>query len=197
MEIACMPDGVPGEKKSKSLIWLAQAGFENIVLDTRRYCFSWELEHQEEIKEIAEERQDAAFVSRRPELLVEKADKLIAQCGELGQRHTMGTVPSLPWDTEREDLDDLIHQVTRQGILAGKRAGCRYLIVNPLVKSMETEEGWRKNIRFYCSFAEEAAEAGICILVPNAYRNYQGHPMRGTFSDPYELKRFTGELKEK
>lgn len=47
MEIACMPDGVPGEKKSKSLIWLAQAGFENIVLDTRRYCFSWELEHQE------------------------------------------------------------------------------------------------------------------------------------------------------
>lgn len=69
MEIACMPDGVPGEKKSKSLIWLVQAGFENIVLDTRRYCSSWELEHQEEIKEIAEERQDAAFVSQRPEFV--------------------------------------------------------------------------------------------------------------------------------
>lgn len=196
MEVAYMPDGVPGKKKSKAIEWLAKAGLDNIVLDLRKYCTSYELEHREKVMETMDEYPDGIFASVYPERLLQYAEKLSAQCHELQMKNTIGIAPALSWDTERDDIDELVYEITRKSILACKKAGCRYIIINPLAKKMETEEEWERNIGFYQSFGDSLTE-GLNILIPNHYRAYNGHFIRGTFSDPYRLSEFVDELNSK
>ncbi len=194
MEVVYVPDRVPGKKRAKSIDWLAKAGFRNIALDLRQYCSEYELENREKTIETAKKYPDNDFISLSPDKLSEKADRLIAQCKELHLENTIGIAPALPWNTKREELEWLVHKLTLQSIQACNNANCKYIIINPLMKMMETEEEWEKNIAFYLSFETVSAKAGIRILVPNHYREYNGHLMRGVFSDPYELSRFVDEL---
>lgn len=194
MDVVYMPEGVPWKKRAKSIDWIAKAGIRNIALDLRQYCSEYELENREKIMEIAVERSESEFVSLNPERLGEKVDKLIAQSRELGLKNTISMLPSLPWDTERNDLEWLVCELTRQGIRACTRAGCKNMILNPLMKEIELTLEWEKNMDFYLSFSAELDEMGGCILVPNHYRQHNGHIVRGSFSDPYTLNRFVDEL---
>lgn len=194
MDVVYMPESVPRTKGAISIDWLAKAGIQNIALDLRQYCSEYELENREKFMEIAAKQPESEFISLAPERLLEKADKLIAQSRELGLKNTISTVPSLPWNTERDDLEWLVRELARQSIQAGKRAGCRYIILNPLVKAMEKQEEWEKNFEFYLSFSADLSGTGGCILVPDHYRQHNGHLVRGGFSDPYILKRFVDEL---
>lgn len=194
MDVVYMPEGVPWKKRAKSIDWLAKAGIRNIALDLRQYCSEYELENREKIMKIAAEQTESEFVSLDPERLGKLADKLIAQSWELGMKNTIATVPSLPWTTERNDLEWLVRELTRQSICACKRAGCRYMILNPLVKALDQPVEWEKNIDFYLSFLTDLSDAGEYILVPNHYRQHNGHFVRGSFSDPYALGRFVDEL---
>ncbi|MBP3602564.1 MAG: hypothetical protein J6J79_00270 [Lachnospiraceae bacterium] len=196
MDVVYMPDGAPEKKRSKALDRLAGAGFDNIALDLKLYCPSYELEHREEVMETMDEYPDGCFASVFPERLVENADKFISQCRELHMKNTVGAAPSLPWDTKRADLEWLVYEISKQSILACIKAECRYIIVEPLIKKMETEEEWKKNADFYLSLTDNLAE-GISILIPNHYSEYNGHLVRGTFSDPYRLAEFVDELNGK
>lgn len=193
MDVVYMPDGAPGKKRSKAIDWLAKAGFDNIALDLRQYCSSYELEHREEVMETMDEYPDGCFVSVFPERLVGNADKFISQCRELQMKNTVGVVPSLPWDTKRDDLEWLVYEITKQSLLACNKAECKFVIIDPLMKKMETEEEWEKNIAFYLSATDNLAE-GIRVLVPNYYSEYNGHLVRGALSDPYRLAEFVDEL---
>lgn len=194
MDIVYISEEVPWEKRAKSIEWLAKAGIQNIVLDLRQYCSEYELENREKIMKIAAEQPESEFVSLTPERLGEKADKLIAQSRELGLKNTIATAPSLPWNTERDDLAWLVRELTRQSIQACQRAEGRYIILNPLVKAMDQPAEWEKNMDFYLSFSADLSRRGECILVPNHDRQYNGRFVRGDFSDPYTLKRFVDEL---
>ncbi len=194
MDVVYIPEGVPWKKRAKSIDWIARAGIQNIALDLRQYCSEYELENREKIMEIAAKHPESDFISLAPERLGEKADRLIAQSRELGLKNTISMAPSLPWDTERNDLDRLVLELTRQSICACKRAGGGYIIVNPLVKTMEQPTEREKNREFYLSFSADLGGTGKYILVPNHYRLHNGRFVRGGFSDPYELNRFVDEL---
>lgn len=194
MEVVYMPEAVPWKKRAKSIDWLARAGFQNIALDLRQYCPEHELGNREKVIEAAREHPEAEFVSLIPEMLSEKADKLIVQCRELHLENVIGIAPALPWNTEREDLGQLVHKITLLSIQACKRAHCQYIIINPPVKTMETAQQWEENVAFYRSLEAAAAEAELRMLVPNHYKEHNGHLVRCAFSDPYELSRFVDEL---
>lgn len=193
MDVVYMPDGAPGKKRSKALDRLATAGFDNIALDLTLYCPSYELEHREEVMDTMGKYPEGCFISVFPERIMEYTDKFITQCRELQIKNTIGIAPSLPVDTKRDDLGWLIYKITEQSILACQKAGCKYIIVEPLMKNMATAEARKKNIAFYLSFADHLAE-GISILIPNHYSEYNGHLVRGAFSDSYQLSEFVDEL---
>lgn len=194
MDLVYIPEEVPWKKRAKSIDWIAKAGIQNIALDLRQYCSEYELEKRERIVKIAAEQPESEFISLTPERLGEKADLLIAQSRELGLKNTIATVPSLPWNTERDDLEWLVRELTRQSIQACKRAEGKSIILNPLVKAMDQPAEWEKNMDFYLSFSADLSRSRGCILVPNHDRQYNGRFVRGDFSDPYTLKRFVDEL---
>lgn len=194
MDVVYISESVPQTKWAKSIDWIAKAGIQNIALDLRQYCSEYELEYREKFMKIAAERPENEFVSLAPEKLLEKADNLIAQSQELGLSNTILMAPTLPWNTERDDLEWLVRELARQSIQVGKKAGCRYMMLNPLVKTMEQPKEWEKNLEFYLSFLTDLNETGECILVPSYCRQYNGRFVRGSFSDPDALNRFVDEL---
>lgn len=195
MNIVTLPDA-PMKKESKILKEQHKAGFTNSMFDLSAFVSAYVLEYREKILEKDSEHLTAK-IAFEPGLLKESVELYKAQCKKLGFSHTIGRAPTLLANTEREDLDWLIYKLTISSIEICAEAGCRYILVEPLLKYGNTKEDRERNIEFYLSFAKIAKEKEIKILIRNSYRNHNGSLVRGEFSDVYRLSSFVDELNKK
>ena len=188
MNIVAIPDA-PVEKASKLISQQAKVGFSNSMMDLSLFCPEYVIEKREELKEkeVDDRRVDVAF---DPELLCDIMKIYLDQCRKLNMAHTIAKAPALMADTEREDLYQLIDQLSVESIKISAGHGCRYIIVEPLYKNGSFMD-------FYLSFADIARENKIMILVRNQYRNNNGNFVRGELSEAYMLGNFVDELNKR
>lgn len=190
MEIICMGQAY-GKKTPKINTCLKAAGFKNMLLDLSLFCPEYVLEHKEEAyeKHLKEKCADEKiFLPNEPERMDEVVCKYHLQgLNENGWTVRIAKAPTLPKDTKREDLASLIYQLTLESMKVSKKAGADSIIIEPLAKSSRNKE-------FLLSLAPKAREWGIKILIKNRYDSYNGHFVRGAFSDSYRLAEFIDDL---
>lgn len=195
MNIVAIPDAPVG-KASKLILQQVKAGFTNSLLDLAAFCPEYMLERREELKDkaVEDKRIEVAFA---PDKLREIVKSYLQQCSRLHVNHTIARAPALMADTLREDLYELICSLTMESIRIGAQAGCRYIIIEPLIRNQEMDKKRDRNIDFYFSLADTARKNHIMILIRNQYRNFHGNYVRCRLSEAYKLKNFVDELNEK
>lgn len=192
MNISVIPDA-PIKKASKLLPQQAKAGFTHSMIDLSVFIPDMVLENREKLMEINTDdpRLEIAFDAKK---LRGKLKRYLEQCKSIGLVHTIGRAPSLPCDTKREDMDWVIYELTMESIAICAEAGCKYIIIEPIVKNVTSINDMERNEEFYISFTKSAKEHGIQILIRNDYRCFNGHMLRGEFSDARSLALFADKL---
>lgn len=190
MEIICM--GQAYDKKSPKInTCLKAAGFKNMLLDLSLFCPEYVLEHKEKAyKKYLKEKcaDEKVFLPNAPERMDEVVCKYhLPGLKENGWTVSIAKAPTLPKDTNRDDLNVLIYQLTLESMKVSKKAGAGQIIIEPLAKSSRNKE-------FFLSFASKAKEWGIKILIKNSYDSHNGHFVRGAFADSYRLAEFIDDL---
>lgn len=195
MNIVAIPDA-PIDKDSKLIPYQVKAGFTNSLLDLAAFCPAYVLERREELKKnaVEDKRIEVAFA---PDKLGEIVKTYLRQCSRLHMNHTIARAPALMADTLREDLYEVIYNLAMESIRIGAQAGCRYIMIEPLIRNQEMDRNREKNIDFYSAFADIARKNHIMILVRNQYRNFHGNYVRCGLSEATKLKDFVDELNEK
>lgn len=166
MEIICMGEAY-GKKPPKINTCLKAAGFRNMLLDLSLFCTEYEPERMEE----------AVSQYHLPGL------------NENGWIVSIAKAPSLLRDTKRDDLYSLMLQLTLESMKVSKKAGVEHIIIEPFPNNSRNKE-------FFLSLASQAKELGIKVLIKNCYGNFNGHFVRGAFSDSYRLVEFIDELNQ-
>lgn len=176
MNIAVIPDS-PVKKVSKLLPIQKEAGFVNSMVDLSVFVPEQEIEYCKDLDSLIK--------------------TYLKQCKELKLEHTIGRAPYVLTDDAKEKLWDIICQLTRDSIRICSEVGCKYIVIEPLIREPRNEGENRKNIDFYLSFAQFANEQNIMILIRNNYRNYNGNLIRSCYSDAYKLNALVDELNKK
>ncbi len=201
MKVVCIGE-IEGKRINKWNVALSKAGFKDAMIDLSCYCSEYLLENREEVyqKYLKRKRpgeEETIFLTREPERMEEAVRFYMQRAQNLGFKNVIVKAPSMPYDTERTDSDELIERLTKASLQLCKKSGSKYLIVEPNVKKVKIEDDRKKSQEFYLSFAEEAKQLGVMILIRNSYNIHNGHFVRGFWSDSYELKAFIEMLNEK
>lgn len=187
------------KKPTKTNVVLKKAGFEYMLLDLRKFCSEYLLENKEKSYQDYLENKDRypderIFLSEEPYRMGEAVHYHLEYMKELEFKNIIGYAPTLPIDTERNDLDNLIKTLTVESLKVCGQAGCKYLIIDPVVKTVRMQEELDKIVEFYLLFAKKAEELGMKILIKNGYHIFNGRYARGYMSEARKLKDFVGEL---
>lgn len=91
--------------------------------------------------------------------------------------------PRLKWDTKRTDLNGLMLQIGEECIEECARAGCTYIVIQPLFSGISRADMWGENHEYYYKLGLIAKDAGVCILMENQCRHINGHIVRGVCAD--------------
>lgn len=176
MNIAVIPDA-PTKKVSRLLPIQKKAGFTNSMMDLSVFTSKWKLGQCENMSSLIE--------------------TYLRQCQDLQLEHTIGRAAGVYFGNTEEQEAKSVYQLTTESIQLCTEAGCRYIIVEPLIKAPKSREECKKNEEFYFSFAELAAESNVMLLIPNNYSNYNGNFVRSFFSDADKLNALVEILNEK
>lgn len=181
-----------------------KAGFNNMLLDLSMFCSSYMLEHKEEcyekyLIEKAEGKHDddeeAIFMTNEPERMEELAERYhLPYLRSAGIQTTVAKAPTLLYDTERTDLDFLVQRLASESIQLAQKMGASYVIIEPLIKNIQEADDMDRNKQFYLSFAQLAKKLGVTVLLKNYYNTFNGHYLRSSLSDQYELKTLLDSL---
>lgn len=186
MEVSCFTTGIVNSKHpGQGMMDLANAGFDNVVLDLGMYCAGSDLENfgyevPERKKALASDRMS---VIKDPSNLEAALKTILYNVKEKGLQMTTAYAPTLLRNTKRTDLNDLLTDILEESIRVCGKIGCRYVVVRPLFAGIEPEETWQVNREFYLRLAKVAKESDVMILLENQCRDIGGHLVRGICAD--------------
>ena len=190
------------KKPAKANVILKKAGFEYVLFDLRKFCSEYLLENKEKCyqKYLAEKdacADERIFLSEEPYRMSEAVQCHLEHMKNLAFKNIAGYAPTLPVNTTRNDLDDLIKALTTECFYVCKQAGCKYLIIDPVAKMIQTQETLEKISEFYLFFAPKAKELDMKILIRNRYNIFNGRFGRSHMSDVHMFKDFIDGLNRK
>lgn len=117
MNIVCAPQGlVDPERPGRRVGDIAAAGFEGVMLDAFMCCPPDEFELR----------------GVHPESLYESMKPFLDRCGQEGLLMPIARAPHPKRNTKRSDLKEVLLQLVKESIRVCEKAGCGYLIVDPL-----------------------------------------------------------------
>lgn len=196
MDIICNPSGIVDiNRPRQGILDITRAGFENILLSTAIACSAYELENfgcmQEELG-----RKNRIRVSEVPSELHNHMQPILDSYMEGHLQISIVRAPSPGRNTERDDLEELLIQLTRESIKFCGRIGCRQLIIKPLFSWVNHENEWEENKRYYTRFIDIARENNVILLLENQCRYINGHIVRGICSDACEAASWIDQLND-
>ena len=184
MVISCAPSGIVNSKHpAQGIADIADAGFENVLLNMSMFCPPGDLEDIGKSGLRKKGKQNIAAVSEHPEKLHNAVKPVLEQCGKKQLHCSIAMSPYLDRDTKHEDLNDLLRQLAEESIKLCGLIGCRFLIVRPLFAGITDREIWEQNREFYLHLAVCAKEYDVQLLLENQCKDFNGHLVRGICSD--------------
>ena len=199
MDIISIPRGnVAILRPRQGSMDLAEAGFENILLDLSMLCPPTELETLDRESHRLQKgpQSQRPRVSEHPSQLSSMAVSLFQQFQKAGLSTPIARAPYLSADTKRRDLQELLKVLARESIQSCREAGCEAIVIEPLFSGLDKDQEWTVNRDFYLSLAPLARENGVKILLKNLCRDVDGHRIRGVCSDAGEAASWVDRLNE-
>ena len=194
MIISCSPDGIINkERPAQGLQDMANAGFENILLDMSVYCAAGDLE----MLGMKTERNAVTVENAYEEaqkLCCKNVENMLNQCQQKQLQMPVARSPYLLRNTKRTDLNDVLYQLAEEGIKLCRKADCHYIIIRPLFAGIASDKEWGVNKDFYLRLGAVAKENDVMILLENQCRDLGGHLVRGICSDAYIVAEWVDEL---
>lgn len=186
MEISCFTTGIVNVKHpGQGMMDLANAGFDNVVLDLGMCCAGSDLENfgSEKPERKKAGASDRMSVIKDPSNLEACLEAVLKEVKEEKLQVSAVYAPALLRNTKRTDLNDLLTSILEQSIRVCGKIGCRYVVVRPLFAGVEPEETWQVNREFYLRLAKVAKESNVMILLENQCCDIGGHLIRGICAD--------------
>ena len=179
MDVVFSPSGIMECKRPRGgLNKIRQAGFEEIVLDFNVFTDG-----------IASEKHREDTLANWREWL----RNYMVEVEHQGFQKRVAIAPHFVKKSSLSDMEKLKSDLVRECIQYAGEYGCRYIVVHP-VEGDNNAEVMSKSQEFYLSLAELAQEAGVVILLVNALRDINGHPIRGFCSASAQAVDFIDEL---
>lgn len=193
MIISCRLSGIVDQRHPRQgMTDIAEAGFQNVVLDLSMFCPPGELENLG--KPGTKRKKGEIPVSEHPEELYNSMKAVLHQGVEKKLRFSGATAPYLKRSTKRSDLNELVKKLAKESIkICGRNKGS-YLIIRPLFAGILAEQLWEVNRKYYLELAEEAKENHVMILLENQCRDINGHLVRGICSEGREAAEWVDAL---
>lgn len=184
MIISCAPAGIVNSKHpAQGISDIANAGFENIMLNMSMFCSPEELDSIGKPNIKAAKKKNTVRVSEHPVELHNSVQPILEQCAKKQLHCSVAMSPYLMRSTKHDDLNSLLRELTEQSIRICGQIGCRFLIVRPLFAGIADKEIWERNKEFYLHLANCAKEYDVQIFLENQCRDINGHLVRGICAD--------------
>lgn len=179
VSLCSMTGAVNKEHPLQGINDLKNAGFTAAVLDYEAFAG---VEHVIDRK-------------ARPDLMRQYYEKMVTVFQDMEVGLPMAKLPFLSpavgykdlnkkaLDTGYQDLNDFILRINMDCITAAETAGCKMVIVQPLITGVEHGQEYAVNREYYLKLAEHCENRNTKILLTNQCKNIGGHFVRGICSD--------------
>lgn len=200
MDILCYGD-MTWREPSKMNNCMAEAGFDDFILDFSTICNSWLFENLERcykdfISNQANNPTEDIFLLKEPYRLMEWVERYhIPFIKSKGLGTSIAKAPTLLFNSKREDLYDLLMELTLECIKICQKYNTKRCIIEPPFKQVGSKESIQKTIKFYKDLAE-AVNGEIEVLVTTVPYENHGRYIRGDYMNPYYLADLIDGLNE-
>lgn len=194
MKISCSIAGVIRRDNPKQgIACVAQAGFENIFLDTGILCSGDEIENIG-MDNRSKNWKDEGLIANNPEKLMDIFMPIVSNCTYNKAQISAIRAPYMLRDTKRVDLNQQIEKMAIETIKLCHYACCEYVIIRPLFAGIACKDEWDRNKEFYLRVATYAQKYNVMILLENQCKSVNGHLVRGICSDACEAAEWIDRL---
>ncbi len=181
MDVVCSSSGLVSIKRPRvALTKIRKAGFEEFVLDFNSFTGG-----------IASKQHREDTLAHWREWL----QKYVTEIDGQGFRKRIAIAPHFVQKQEIPHMESLKTELVKECIKYAGEYGYEYIVVSPF-EGNSLEEVMSINTDFYLSLVEHAKEAGVMILIVNALRDLNGHPLRGFCSEPSQAVALVDKLND-
>ena len=195
MKVICSSSGIIHPPLPRQgAVDIVNAGFENMTLELDMCCPSFELECYGKWEEYGETIADRKRISEYPAEIGSFYEKILSVCNEKCLQIPVARGVSLPRDTKRTDLKEVLLSIHKESIRFCRKAGCSAIMIRPLYSDGGIEKEWEINRDYYLQLVDEARKNQVMILLENQCCNRNGHMVRSVCSDSYQAAEWIDEL---
>lgn len=197
MQLVCSPNGIVNrERPGQGITDVRNAGFEALVCDLSMLCNCYELENFGKKKEPVSNGRQENPLPAKPQLLYDCFKPMLQKSQAVGLTWPIANAPYLSANTKREDLNELLQTLAEESLKICGKAGCGYLVVQPLFAGIARDKLWEMNRQYYLHLAKMAEKNDVMLLLTNQCRDLNGHLVRGICSDGEEAAEWVDRLNE-
>lgn len=186
MKISCEMTGIVDyQYPGQGIDDIAVSGFENVSLDMVK---AYKTEDRKMIESLFRDYMtDSSIINKISKPVTDKIKSA-------GLNMFSVRSPYLPLKTKCTDLNESQRLMTLEVIRLCEENKCKYVIAAPVFAGINKSEIINENKKYYLSFAQTAKDNNVIVLIENQCSYYNGHFVRGLFSDENEVSEFIDEL---
>lgn len=204
MEIICAQSGIaPMELSGFGIRDIAGAGFELVTLDMNLLYPASEFDRIR--KDVGIGNKKNIRIWEDPRLMREEIRLIRKKYEEYGLKIKAVRAPFFPRSIEMHrfltqeaagqmELLKILMRINTECIRLCGEVGCRCIIIPPACCHASDEAGVKLNEKYYLALADAATKNGVTILIENQYLDFNGHLIRGAFSDSAKAAAFIDKL---
>ncbi len=204
MEIVCAQSGIaPMELSGFGVQDIARSGFDLVTLDMNLLYPASEFDHIRKKGSINNKKNIRIWEDLK--LMREEIRLVRKKYEECGLKIKTVRAPFFPRgiemyqflmqeDTEQMELLKLLMRINTECINLCRELDCRSIVVPPVCYHASDEAGGKLNEKYYLALADAAIENDVMVLIENQYLDFNGHLIRGAFSDSVKAAGFIDKL---
>jgi len=179
MKVICELSGIIDYRRPvQGITDIKNAGFEQVAVSLN-YLYKNETEFSADHQSFSEDYKSFIGKSRRENIHI-----------------SVFRVPRIIYDIHQAVLFKIRQKAAVEAIKLCGEAGGQYVIVPPAFEGASGIKAWQMNRDYYLNLAKSACENNVMILIENQYKNYNGHMVRGIWSDAGEAAEWLDKLNE-
>ena len=193
MKIICTQSGIaPMTLSGFGIKDIAQAGFESVSLDMFQLYPAAEFDSLRKTGRIKNKKNNEVWDN--PVIMRKKVRLILDKYKDNSLKTELVRAPYFPYTADmfqlltqecagRNVLLSLLIGIVKECIGLCEELNCPYIIIPPVCCHVDDETGWQINENYYRTLADAARKSNVMILLKNTYLDFNGHLIKGAFSD--------------
>lgn len=190
MVLSCSTRGLVEPKRpGQGAVDICNSDFKSVTLDLRAYLDEKILKEVKRKTRYSAQEKDFKELLDDPEVLTTRVRDLKRRFDGKDVSIDAVITPAMPLDRKYPEIKPLVIELTKRAIDLAFEVGAGYIVIPPISVRNSSQEEKECNRDFYKMMIEYRKNKGKTepqILLINQTVNFNGHFVRGAFSDPKE-----------